>query len=279
MSKAAKFLLILSLLTPTWTTAFAPPIQLKIESDWHGAEPQDVQAVLDSTTVAISPYIGGRTLDKVVVRNEEKGPISLYERSPNDEYIVLLDVKGRYWSQMAYQFSHEVCHLLTNYDLAPNNVSHQQWFEESLCEAFSLFTLKELSAQWASNPPYAHWKEYAPEIQKYVDGMMKQKHRSFAPKLSSWYAEQKSILEENPYAKDRELNEKMASHLLQVFAKRPEYWAAINYLNLGDETDDKSFAKYIDDWYSHTPEPLRPPVAEIRELLLAVGNNTKNKEN
>lgn len=267
MFSKLKFLIVFLLFVPVWTAALAPPFKVTVDPAWKAADPKDVQAVLDSTILAIAPYIGNRHLDPIRVKNEEKGPISLYERDSKGDYIVLLDVHGRYWSQLAYQFSHETCHLLSNYDLAPNNVSKQQWFEESLCEAFSLFSLGKLADQWEINPPYPNWKEYAPELRKYLADMMKQDHRSFAPKLSNWYKQNKSLFEADPYAQDRSLNEKMASHLLKVFAKQPETWAAINYINLGDDSQDKSLAKYLKDWHDNTPVNLRAPIKEIQQQL------------
>lgn len=254
-------------LFPTGSIALAPPFQIQVDSAWQNAEVKDVQAVLDSTVMAIAPYIGSRRLEPVLVKNDEKGPISLYERAAKGEYVVLLDVNGRYWSQLAYQFSHETCHLLSNYDLAPNNISKQQWFEESLCEAFSLFSLGKLADQWAVNPPYDNWKDYAPELRKYVADMLKDKQRNLAPNLANWYRQHQASLEADPYAKDRSLNEKMATHLLKVFAEQPETWAAINYINLGDDSKDKSLTKYLKDWYDNTPENLRAPIKEIQQQL------------
>ncbi|HPY39149.1 MAG TPA: hypothetical protein PLM98_01420 [Thiolinea sp.] len=269
MFKKLKRLVVLFIgcLLPTWAVAFVPPFQIQVDSAWQGAKTTDIQAVLDSTAATIAPYIGNRRLDPILVKNEDKGPISLYERDAKGEYIVVLDVKGNYWSQLAYQFSHETCHLLSNYDLAPSNYSHQQWFEESLCEAFSLFSLSKLADQWEVNPPYASWQDYAPELRHYLADMQKEEQRSLAPNLATWYEQNKTTLEADPYAKDRTLNKKMSSHLLKIFAAQPETWAAINYLNLGDDSKDKSMAKYLKDWYENTPENLRAPVKEIQQQL------------
>ncbi|TXH68146.1 MAG: hypothetical protein E6Q83_15055 [Thiothrix sp.] len=262
-----KFLLLLLLFIPAWTVALAPPFQVSVDPTWQAADPKDVQAVLDSTILSIAPYIGNRRLDPIVVKNEEKGPISLYERDKQGKYIILLDVNGRYWSQLAYQFSHETCHLLSNYDLAPNNLSKQQWFEESLCEAFSLFSLGKLADQWDKNPPYPNWKDYAPELRKYLADMLKEDQRSFAPNLASWYQQHKTTLEADPYADNRRLNEKFASHLLKIFSAYPEAWAAINYMNLGDDSQDKSLTKYLKDWHDNAPANLRAPIQAIQQQL------------
>ncbi|HPQ95179.1 MAG: hypothetical protein KDI44_14165 [Thiothrix sp.] len=265
--KFLRHLLLALVLLPVWAWAFSPALQIRVESEWGNASPVDVKAVLDSVVLTMTPYIGLRSLGDIVVRNDRKGPISLYERGSNDEYVILLDVHGRYWAQLAYQFSHEVCHLLSNYDLAPNNSSRQQWFEESLCEAFSLYTLEQMARDWETDPPYPEWRDYAPELQKYVDHMLNQRHRNLATNLPEWYREHRSILEDNPYAQDRRLNEKFASHLLAIFQQQPLNWQAINYLNLGAENGDHSFQKYLDDWYTHTPQELRFPIEAISQVL------------
>lgn len=267
MFNKSRWLIIFALFMPTWTSALTAPFQVTVDPAWSKADYKDVQAVLDSTILAIAPYIGNRHLDPVRVKNEKQGPISLYERDSKGDYVVVLNVDGRYWSQLAYQFTHETCHLLSNYDLAPNNVSKQQWFEESLCEAFSLFSLGKLADQWEVHPPYPHWSKYAPELRKYLADMLKEEHRSFAADLASWYEQNKATLEANPVAKERELNEKIASHLLKIFTEQPEMWAAINYINLGDDSKDKTMTKYLNDWYNNTPENLRAPIKEIQQQL------------
>lgn len=269
---------VLLYILTTGVSAFSQPISIKVEPGWGDARAVDVQTVLDSVADVMWVYTGGRTLDHILVRNDESGPVSLYERGEQGEYIVLLNIQGRYWSQLVYQFAHETCHLLSNYDLAPNNITHQQWFEESLCEAFSLFTLERMAERWSSDAPYASWASYAPELQKYADTMMQQKHRNLSADLSDWYRLQKATLEANPYAQERMLNEKVATHLLKLFAKQPDQWAAINYLNLGEDNGDKSFSKYLNDWYANTPEQYRTIVVEIQQQL-GVGQFSKNLTN
>lgn len=271
MLKISRILIFLLLFLPAWAFAFAPLSTLKIESEWGNANPVDVKAVLDSASEVISAYVGNRSLGTVIIRNDSKGPISLYERGPNNEYIVMLDVKGRYWAQLAYQFSHEMCHLLTNYDLAPNNITRQQWFEESICEAFSLFVLKKMADQWETEAPYPNWKSYAVELERYADEMLGQEHRSFTTNLSQWYQKHRDTLEGNPYAEERRLNEKFATHLLQLMDNQPGQWGVLNYLNLGEDTGDRSFARYLSDWYLHAPTQYQTTVAKIQQMI---GGNT-----
>lgn len=266
-------LLLLALLcfTPFYAAAFAPPARIQLESqDWGEAKPDDIQTVLESVIEVISPYTAGRQFGNILIHNDKTGPISTYEKGPNGEYIIMLNVHGRYWAQLTYQFSHEMCHLMSNYDLAPNNISHQQWFEESLCEAFSLFALEKMAQHWEDNPPYPQWQEYAPKFIEYEQDNLKQAHRKLPKgmKLPRWYQEYQKTLNADPYAQGRNLNELVANQLLPIFDKQPDTWSSINYLNLGEDTDDKSLDKYLTDWEQYAPTQWTPTVQEIKQKLL-----------
>ena len=264
-------LLVLLFLTPTYVLAFVAPATVEVQSqDWGDADPKDVQTVLQSVIEVISPYIAKRTFGDIIVRNDTSGPISLYEKGPTNEYIILLNVKGRYWAQLSYQFSHEMCHLMSNYDLEPKNVSKQQWFEESLCEAFSLFALDKMAQQWASNPPYPQWQEYAPKFTDYKQEMFKQTHRRLPKgmKMPTWYKQYAQTLSADPYAQGRDLNEVVANQLLPIFAENPETWTTINYLNLGDDSQDKSLNKHLLDWQENAPSKWTSTIKEIKQIFL-----------
>lgn len=264
-------LLILLFCLPSVTPAFVFPANVRVESrQWGDANPDDVQTVLQSVVETLSPYMANRRFGDITIRNDAKGPISLYEKGIHGEYVVLLHVNGSYWAQLVYQFSHEMCHLMSNYDLAPNNVSRQQWFEESLCEAFSLFALDRMANRWSDDPPYPQWREYAPEFADYAQSNLQQAHRRLPKgmKLPAWYEKYRKMLSDNPYAQGRDLNELVANQLLPIFNQHPDFWQAINYLNLGDNREDKSLEKYLNDWEQNAPSELRLPIRKIREILL-----------
>jgi len=105
---------------------------------------RDVEKVLHSAAVALWPYFAGRTLKPILVE-PKGGPITLYRRGPNGEYLVRLNTGDRHWAQHAYQFAHEFGHILANYD---EHERRNKWFEESVCEMASLFVLRRMSETW-----------------------------------------------------------------------------------------------------------------------------------
>ena len=53
-------------------------------------------------------------------------PKVLFDRRP---YEIRINAQVNGWSQHDYQFSHELCHVMTNYDLEKEQ--RHTWFEES----------------------------------------------------------------------------------------------------------------------------------------------------
>ena len=88
-------------------------------------------------------------------------------------YQVFLSATDTYWSQYVYQFSHELCRILTHFDRYRTH--KHKWFEESLCELASLHVLRSLAKVWKEDPPSEvfeasafarHHQSYAEEVER-----------------------------------------------------------------------------------------------------------------
>lgn len=250
----------------------ADPTKILLDTkNWGDAKPEDVQAVLDSTVNTIMPYMEYHPLGNILVRRSNKpNPDSLYEKGPRGEYIIELSADGNHWSQYVYQFSHEMCHLISNYDLAANNASQQQWLDEAMCDAFSLFTLQQMEAQWKTKPPYPNWQDYAPNFRQYAEDELNQPHRTLPAgmTLSTWVSQHQQQLSNDPYAEERRLSEVAGKQLLPIFAANPQSWAALNFLNLGDDSQDKSLLMFLTDWQMNAPPDIQETIGQVQQLLL-----------
>ena len=98
-----------------------------------------------------------------------KPPRTLFDRRP---YEIRLTAWGNGWPQYAYQFAHELCHVMTNFDRVKEH--RHKWFEESLCELASLFVLYRLAKAWAADPPagISAAGSYAPAHAEYARSEM-----------------------------------------------------------------------------------------------------------
>lgn len=100
------------------------------------------------------------------VINDKNGssPNMTYFSSENLLYIILNSNSLNYWAQLIYQLSHEMTHYLCRQyrNDSRGNYNSLSWFEETICEAMSLFILKIASENWHNN----HLSKINPKFSK-----------------------------------------------------------------------------------------------------------------
>ncbi len=232
---------------------------------WGDAGVGDIQKLLLSAGNELWKHFPGRRLRPIIVRHSDSGPIVLFQRGPAGQYILKLDAEGRHWAQFTYQFSHELCHILANYEkkASPRN----KWFEESLCEMASMFVLRRMAVTWQTSPPYPNWKSFAPALRKYADDLQANKdHRLPAgTTLAKWYRDNEQSMRKEPCLRAK--NKIVANELLGLFEKSPESWAAVSYLNMDELDDADSFKDYLESWHRHCPAKHKKFVRRIGDLF------------
>ena len=241
--------------------------------NWGSAEASDVHLVLQRVATEFRSYAAkpGDQPVKIRVVPRSGSPRVLYERGPEGEYVVHLTAKDERWFQYAYQFSHELCHIFSNFDhkvvLGDEVASHNQWFEETLCETASLFTLKRLATTWEIDPPARKWLDHGPTFAAYAGYLLAENHRRLptTQQLDRWYQENRAALQEDPYL--REKNELAATALLALFEKAPDLWRAIAYLNANQASAAKGFPDYLADWRAACPPREQELVRQTMALF------------
>ncbi len=225
--------------------------------DWGSSSLADTTKVCVSTASAFIPYLNANDYAPLLISNDASGPITLYRRGPNNEHLVRLNTGDRAWAQLAFQFSHELCHILCNY----RNVKNPQlWFEETLCECASLFALRRMAETWKTDAPYSNWTSYSSALNDYATQRMKalQGDEESAEEI---YVANRSKLESS--GTDRELNNRLAGKLLPLFEKDPTAWEAVQYLNRGSVEENWDFQSYLQGWYERVPEQKKAFVVHV----------------
>ncbi|WP_210532351.1 hypothetical protein [Pantoea ananatis] len=225
---------------------------------WGEAEIIDIQKVLESVVNILDSYFESSIDDDITVRHDLiNGPMVLYARGDNDEYQVLLSSKDRYWAQYSYQFSHEYCHIRTNY-LGGN--AKTKWFEETICELASLFTLRRMSEVWKNSPPYEHWSNYSTTLYKYAEERITSGARNLPEDVEflDWFKSNLGNLENDRYM--REFNAIIAIRLLPIFEVNTKLWLAVTYLNTWIIKDTDDIYQFFDKWLNNVPNELKSMV-------------------
>jgi hypothetical protein len=183
---------------------------------------------------------------------------------------MFLEVQDTRWDQFAYQFSHELCHIFTNFEhrgIDAGAISRDhQWFDESICEAVSILTLNRLTAAWERSPPHPGWNAYAPAFAAYAQRLLDEPHRRLSNQSPrEWYGANRVDLDMNPYL--RQKNELLAARLLTLIEHTPGGLEAIGFLNLDKPQSAGDMRDYLRAWYSRCPKQYRGIIGQVIALL------------
>lgn len=249
-----------------------PALDIQVQGGgWGSARKEAIETVLKEVADALLVNLPERLTVPIVVTHTDGPPVALYGRGQQGEYRIRLHARGDNWHLYAYEFAHELCHVLSNYDenVAPGAAPtrYNQWFEETLCETASLFTLKRLAQRWESAPPGPEWAGEAAPLRRFFDLLISEGHRQLphdAP-LAGWLRDNEDALRNNPYLRDK--NEVLANLLLPLFDGNPENWQALAYLNLDPADARSSLRAYLTHWYRNAPEAHRALVGDVLAML------------
>jgi hypothetical protein len=234
----------------------ASPDILVVRDGWE-TDRETVRKTLESTAAELWRYFPNREVRPIIVY-PQGGPVTLFQRGPNGEIFIRLNTGKTFWAQYAFQFSHELCHVLCQYDADEHG---NDWFEEALCELASMFTLRRMGETWKTSPPFAHWKDFAPHLTTYAEDLIRPARLPAGKTLAAWYAEHGRELQGT--ATNREMNRVVAAALLPLFEQCPEHWEAVTYLNEGSPPAPQSFREFVTDWHQHAPEQHRDFIRRI----------------
>jgi hypothetical protein len=162
-------------------TEAAPPLlsaPLELAGDWRESPPDAVMRVVSRLRdVSLSGFALLSDRQPKRIRIESRGadfPAIWLHNEDADLAWVLVVIGACNWSQLAYQFGHELGHVLCNsWDRLAIPSAPCQWLEESLAEAFTLRGLGLLAASWERDPSLANGAGFANEIRYQRDYRIK----------------------------------------------------------------------------------------------------------
>ncbi|MCY2971612.1 MAG: hypothetical protein NTZ30_13195 [Planctomycetota bacterium] len=234
---------------------------------WGDASPEDIRRVLESTGRELLKHIPQNKIIRIHVVASDTVPQVDFKRAANGEFTVRLAVKGRFWAQLAFQFGHELGHIVSHYERINDNKigNENKWFEETVGEAASLFVLARMADTWKTDPPYMNWKSFAPALKEYLDKLLKDTEIPVVEKMPQWFNDNRPALKADPHLRER--NRVVAIHIFKMLERDPSQWEAFRYLNLGRPDATNSFESFLENWYFSAPKKNKGVVKEVVDLL------------
>ena len=229
------------------------------KENWGESNSVDVAAVAKSVASEIFQDMKPNDTPTIIVLRSDHGPIALSQRGPNDEYIVLLNSINRRWAQLSYQLAHELGHVLCG---ELNENAPQHWFEESFCEAVSIWTLERMAETWKDNAPYDSWRSYSASLQKYAKSVRESVQ---SPKeLAAWIAKHQSHLSQTPY--DRPKNRVVALQILELAEKDDSVMRSFRFLRTKKPAKN-SMTDLLKSWKDGCPATESKVPLKIAKVL------------
>ena len=231
---------------------------------WGEGRPGDIEVLLRNVAYHLIHHfrepVGG-TIIVFPTATENDEPITVYRSSLEQPHLILLQARNRLWSKFSYQFAHELCHVLSQYERLKCNPNG--WFHEALCELASVFALLRMAESWKMSPPFQNWKDYAPSLGLYANEMLLRPERRVPPgiSLAQWLLEQEDALRQDRYQRDK--NAIVAYKLLPLFQNNPTGWNTVGHL----PDSSGSFHDYLVEWYTQVDEEDRPFVKHVLDAF------------
>ena len=187
---------------PAGSLATAP---IAVGGDWGKAWPASALTVVQrmrDAALADVRLVSDQQPSRIQVNNHTSGPPHIWLHFDDQPVAEIgVDVGLQAWSQLAYQFGHELGHVLANSwkrDAKP--ALPCQWLEEALVETFSLRGLEHLARTWETNPPFTGDNAYGAAIARYKDNQLRV-YVGYAAAQGTlanprvWFTEKRAVLE------------------------------------------------------------------------------------
>jgi hypothetical protein len=213
----ASNLTVMAQLSPpieTAPTLLSAPIELA--GDWGHMLPRAADQVVQRMRHACLDgvrLVSDRQPTRLRVDEHTSGPPYIWLHSDGSSMAwIVVDISERDWSKLAYQFGHELGHVMANsWQPHAKPAAPCQWIEEALVEAFSVHGLGRLAEGWKLNPRFVGDNAFGNAIADYRQNIIRQytalaDQQGLSRSPAEWFGRHRSEIEK-PGLNNRESSE------------------------------------------------------------------------
>jgi hypothetical protein len=250
---------------------------IEITGDWGRMLPRAVKLVLGRMRQACLEgirLVSDRQPQQIRVELRNSGTPAIWLHTDESEMAwIIVNVGERDWSMLAYQFGHELGHVMANSWQANSKgggLSH--WLEESMVEALALYGLGRLASRWRVSPPFAGDNRFGDALSSYREDIIRRyetlaEQQGLTQDAGAWFANHRGEIEASsiePYG------QALSLVILSEYERLAESIAAIGALNRWDGRAHAPLEDYLQRWEGSCIElgaSTRLPVL-LRQMLL-----------
>jgi hypothetical protein len=220
---------------------------------------------------------GRREPTRLRVDEHTSGPPAVWLHADGSTTAwIIVDTAQQAWSQLAYQFGHELGHVMANsWQPHAKPAAPCQWLEEAIVEAFSLRGLGRLAENWKQHPPFAGDNAYGAAIAEYRQNIVQRYAKLAAEQgiigdTGAWFAGHREEIEApgglHGFAQAASVI------VLTEYERTPDCVEAVGALNRWPGRSGVPIAEYLHDWEASCVELQASPAlpVHLREMLRIV---------
>jgi hypothetical protein len=190
---------------------------------------------------------------------------------------VIVDIGERDWSKLAYQFGHELGHVMAN-SWQPHATPKVpcQWIEEALVESFSIRGLGRLAESWKKDPPFPNDNAFGEAIASYREDIIRRyaaqaDEQGLGGSAAAWFSKHRREIETpglNPFA------QAAAIIILAEYERTPSSVEALGALNRWPGRTGVPIEDYFGQWVASCAElEASPDLPNFLRDTLGIGQS------
>lgn len=239
------------------------------ERFWGDADPNSIIALLESCIKLFYRVLNRKSITNkklVIANSQSNNPPFTSPKFFNlqNENIIILNTRDKFWSQYSYQFAHEFCHHIIGMP-HPIIIDRFGWLEESLCELASIYFIDKMSETWKVAPPYKDWQPYSQDLHEYSREIKDHRENYIGEPFADWLQPKLPELYRDRY--NRRYNTIIALNLLPSFKRHPQLWQTIQYFANVEVTATMTLEEFLKEWQSKLPSHLKGVLKRIERLF------------
>lgn len=197
-----------------------------------------------------------------VVFNEANAPYPMLIINKNPIQLRVNATSLNHWAQYIYQLSHELTHYVIR-QYKENKDSIIKWFEETLCEAMSLYILRQSSVKWSDCTLSKVNPDYHSALKSYLNDIYNRTDKSVIRACHTLSELQEIEQSSESQRLDRSMER---NYLYDTFCEFPESIAAFVFYPLYARSD---LQLDLDRWEKETKNSLISKLREVHPILIA----------
>jgi hypothetical protein len=262
----------------------SPPIQpgvtllsapIELAGDWGHMIPNSGARVVERMREACLEgvrLVSDRQPTRLRVDEHTSGPPAVWLHPDGSTTAwMIVDIGQQAWSQLAYQFGHELGHVFAN-SWQPHDRPGGpcQWLEEAHVEAFSIRGLGKLAAAWRRDPPFTNDNAYGGALESYRADIIRNYQKLGAEQggladMVSWYERHRQRIEAGDGLND--FAKAAAGVIADAYESEPDWVEGLGALNRWPGRTRLPLADYLHQWAASCAELEASP--GLPKFLLA----------